>query len=88
MIYNYRNLLYEEKMKASDIAFELHSQYVDEELIERITNDVKQNGFNPAKIDALLVASGYDEIFSDLDDADYQENYSEKIHHPKHLNEE
>lgn len=75
-------------MKASDIAFELHSQYIDEELIEQILNEIKVDGFNAQRIDALLVKHGYDEIFSELDESDYQEHYSEKIHHRKRLTED
>lgn len=67
-------------MKVSDILFELHSNYVNEKVIESILDEVKAHGFNPQKIDELLVKSGYDEIFVDLDES-YQEKYSEKIYH-------
>jgi hypothetical protein len=40
------------------------------------------------KIDEILLELGYDEIFSDLDDRDYEESYVQKISHKRHLLED
>lgn len=68
-------------MKASDIAFELNSNYVNEKVIERIIRYVNVHGFNAQTIDQILIKLGYDEIFTNLNDMDYQEYYTEKISH-------
>ena len=68
-------------MKASDVAFELQSHYVNEKIIKGIINHVNTHGFNPEKIDELLVRLGYDEIFTNSDEMDYQEYYVKKIFH-------
>ncbi|MBU1666865.1 hypothetical protein KKC13_00455 [bacterium] len=68
-------------MKASDIMFELNSHYVNEKVIKHIIKDVNTHGFNAQKIDEILVKLGYDEIFTNSDDINYQEYYTEKISH-------
>lgn len=72
-------------MKTEDIKFELYSNYIDSEVIENIMNYVKVFGFTPESVDNLLVESGYDEIFNNLDDTEYPDVYIEKITHKRYL---
>ncbi|MBD3793328.1 MAG: hypothetical protein IE889_04110 [Campylobacterales bacterium] len=74
-------------MKRSDIEFELYCNYIDSELIEKIMEYVDTKGFHAQTIDAMLVEQGYEEIFSDVDERDYQESYVQKISHRRHLDE-
>ncbi|KIM08824.1 MAG: hypothetical protein KU29_03650 [Sulfurovum sp. FS06-10] len=72
-------------MKISDIEFEMHSNYVEEDVIESVIKYVKAHGFNAKKIDELLVSLGYDEIFTHLEDGSEENDYVVRMPHRRQL---